>query len=345
MSRILLDAGPSMYGWSHWGMFLRCPRMYAYRYRLGMKSGPRAPLVIGSLGHTALAHHYARLGAAQGGVLLDLPDADGGIQRGVILRDPDVLLEPIDAMQAWCEAHPEGWDYYGVTLNAVNAYLAGAKARKEPDRVVAVEMEVFAAVGKLEEYPDLGLGVWVLDPATVEASGPTGEAVALLPNGRRSRVVLPKGVSDPIFLSRRIDLVVQEGRQFWLWDHKFRARANDSSAEASYAMDGGFILFDLLGRGMYGDAFGGVRLNIVQKYPPYPVVRPAVSRVFHNSRTFASIMVDAARRMAYYRKTLDPWEWPATMHELVCVHKYGVCDLAPLCRYGKDGVVELQEGK
>jgi CRISPR/Cas system-associated exonuclease Cas4 (RecB family) len=39
-------------------MFLRCPRQYMYRYMEGIKCPPSGELLLGSAGHTTIAHNY-----------------------------------------------------------------------------------------------------------------------------------------------------------------------------------------------------------------------------------------------------------------------------------------------
>ncbi len=66
--KILIDAGPSRRGWHRIESFLRCPQLYALRYRShSLKRDGQAsmPLMRGSIGHVGLAHHFARLREAQ----------------------------------------------------------------------------------------------------------------------------------------------------------------------------------------------------------------------------------------------------------------------------------------
>jgi len=67
-----VQGGASAAGASRLEAFGRCPRLFAFKYRLGLfRSGSKAQ-GLGSLVHAALAQHYARRGAAQpGGIALD----------------------------------------------------------------------------------------------------------------------------------------------------------------------------------------------------------------------------------------------------------------------------------
>jgi hypothetical protein len=79
-SPILLDTGPSKKGAHRLQAILTCPALYGFTKRFdparGLRSHPaadenRGPLVRGSIGHVALAHHYARRGCEQNGLPLD----------------------------------------------------------------------------------------------------------------------------------------------------------------------------------------------------------------------------------------------------------------------------------
>jgi hypothetical protein len=65
MDKILIDTGPSEKGWHRAEYALSCAQRYAYRYVLGLEGEDRGPLLRGTLGHVALAHHYVRLGCIQ----------------------------------------------------------------------------------------------------------------------------------------------------------------------------------------------------------------------------------------------------------------------------------------
>ncbi len=68
--KILLDTGPSARGAHRIQTALTCPALYAFKHVLRHESamGDRGPLIRGSIGHAALAHHYARLGCVQRGI-------------------------------------------------------------------------------------------------------------------------------------------------------------------------------------------------------------------------------------------------------------------------------------
>jgi hypothetical protein len=87
-----IDAGSSgEWGWHATETAMRCPQLFAYHHRITpppLAGGDRAPLLRGSLVHQGLAHHYARMQAAQEG-----KDPD-------IWATPDVPSRPTDAALA-----------------------------------------------------------------------------------------------------------------------------------------------------------------------------------------------------------------------------------------------------
>lgn len=82
MTPILIDTGPSPYGWHSIAQFLRCETAWFHerREKAAGHESFREPLVRGSIGHAGLAHHYARAVAVSLG------------------RDPERFHPPTDAM-------------------------------------------------------------------------------------------------------------------------------------------------------------------------------------------------------------------------------------------------------
>lgn len=121
----VLNAGPSERGWHRLEAALRCPQLFAYRHLLEL-SGNRAALVRGSLGHIALAHHYARMKAAQE-------------------RQESDLAAPADAMRALSKTFGQlGEEMLPVAAMAVESYLEKFKAERL--RILLVEEELRAQV-------------------------------------------------------------------------------------------------------------------------------------------------------------------------------------------------------
>jgi hypothetical protein len=85
MPPTLLNAGASPFGWHKLEAFIRCPRAYGLARVLekaGLDTYSSAAQSLGSLIHTALAHHYARMRLEQAG------------------GNPDDLYPPKDAVRA-----------------------------------------------------------------------------------------------------------------------------------------------------------------------------------------------------------------------------------------------------
>lgn len=124
---LLLDTGPSPFGWHRYETFLRCPQLYAYSHK-----GPRhddaesgRALALGSMVHVGLAHHYARMREEQNG------------------NDPDVLYRPEEAVTALAAKKdgPAWHEFAGLARDIVRGYLTRYAA--ERPRILHVE-EVFA---------------------------------------------------------------------------------------------------------------------------------------------------------------------------------------------------------
>ena len=124
--RILLDCGPSPRGWHRIESFLRCPQLYAWRHVAANHTPPSQPLVLGSLTHIGLAHHYARLREVQ--------------RRG----DPDLYYGVHDAIDEAAARHGGLWLKLAPQVReTVGAYIAHY-AEREHFKVLHVE-ELFHA--------------------------------------------------------------------------------------------------------------------------------------------------------------------------------------------------------
>lgn len=326
MSDILIDAGRSRRGWSRVGQFTKCPQLFSYTNRLGVSLIPASALTRGSMGHILQAHLHAIWGAEQGGVLVDTGYYD----------DPSVFMKPKEAVVAWCDANG-GHEYIDRMVDVFIDYVA--RHPEPPGRVLAVEWPMDAVIGVKSGV----WGLWVIDPDEAEKVHEPAES--LLAYDRTPIEVSPLNMpghpdhGKPIYVSRRCDMVVEEpdGRVF-IWDHKHQARVTQGKSIEGYAIDGGFALFRHMGQQVYGDAFGGLRLNLIQTTRPYKIARPTVPRTPHRDTHLAQLVWNAEHQIASMDINMpDLWAWPKAMHETTCVGRYGTCGGIKLCFYGEAG--------
>ena len=150
--QILLDAGPSRRGWHFHEAFLKCPQLWAYRYKIAKRStekiqdptlarvldsSKREPLIKGSLVHIGLAHHYAHRMLRNGDVL-QFEDRS--------ISNPDDLLSPADAVTELAERNGSHWvQFESLTHTMLGVYMEhwGDDGGAKP---VAVEKELVADV-------------------------------------------------------------------------------------------------------------------------------------------------------------------------------------------------------
>lgn len=186
----LLFTGPSPFGGHRYALFELCPRRYGLTHEAhpmplrdeagalvspppsvdspdpdSEESGGQWELIRGTMIHTGLAHHYARLRARQAN--------DEATYN--------LLYEPIDAMKALCEQevtrNPIDYDLWHDALGVGTRVMQGyaAKYAFEKVRIEAVE-EVFALELGAAKAPytfrlDLGVRdssgkVWMMDHKT-----------------------------------------------------------------------------------------------------------------------------------------------------------------------------------
>jgi hypothetical protein len=326
MSTLLIDAGKSRRGWSRIGQFTKCPQLFAYTNRLDVPLIPASALTRGSMGHVIQAHQHAIWGAEQGGVLVDTSYHD----------DPSVFMEPHDALVAWCDANG-GHEFVERMFDVFDNYMV--EYPEPPGRVLAVEWPMDAVIGKKEGQ----WGLWVIDPD--EADKVDQRVETILAYDRKLIEVTPLNMpghldhGKPIYVSRRCDMVVEEaGGQVFIWDHKHQARVSQGKSIEGYAIDGGFALFRHMGQQVYGDAFGGLRLNLIQTTTPHKIARPTVPRTPHRDTHLAQMLWHSEHQIASMDMNMpDLWQWPKAMHETTCVGRYGSCGGIKLCYYGEAG--------
>ena len=333
----LINASRSARGWSRIGTFIKCPMLFAVGNRLDVDLWGGAT-DKGSLGHVAQAHQHAIWGMEQAQV--DGKPTLAG-DRELTADDIDSLYDAEEAMQAYCEANPRGWDHIPLMVEVFRRYIAAYP--EPPGRIVAVEAQMKAVCGVRAADDGDRWGLWVVppdtplyDPISVVNSIPDPETGEIYPIH-----VTPLNVpgharhGTPVWVTRRLDLSIARGQTVEIWDHKHQANVAVGKSTTAYAMDGGFALFRLMGQQMYGRRFGGLRVNLIQTQEPWAVRRAYLKPTPHRDSHLANLIWSAEHRLANVEmSTPNYWEWPKTMNETVCYGRYGACKAYNLCAYG-----------
>ena len=325
--KILLDAGQSPRGWHRLEAFMRCPTLYAIqrpgtvmeaaragtfpedvaaqwreaRDRAAASAAGSAPLARGSLYHIGLAHHYARIGAAQSG---------GLTIEGVHHTDPNAFYAPVEAatVAAHRAENPVWLEQLPVVVEGLEAYADHWDGR-ESLRPLAVEE------------------VWWLrfkpDPSDPQGELPLGQGrydlsyrVDLVAEDARGRVY---------FIDHKTTGYYKSG---------------GLSHARYYARTGQFVGYKWLGTLHYGERFAGTILNLVQLRPgavrfARPPLEPVPSRIKH----FPHHCCEAEDRLAMWiertlKEGLSPLDWPGYPSEFSCETRYGPCPAVDLCDWG-----------
>lgn len=325
MSRLLIDAGPSLRGWSYYGDFFRCRHLWALK-RLAHVPENADPLTRGSMGHVGLAHHFAR-GMAK--------------QRGT---DPDMYYTPEGAVEEWCARHPEGIPHFSRVIEVTRRYIA--RHPEMPGTIVGVEHQVVAVLGT---HASRGWGLWVIG---TEGAASVDFGLSWRPDQPRPRAVLDGAEVEPtllvmpghrdhgapILLTRRIDLSVADRAGIVMaWDHKVVAQAPSKDRAKKYSMDGQFAVTRIMASQMF-PRFAGAKLNLVQSQEPWNIgLLPVPPTPWRDGR-FAVDLYRAAHEIAQLeRDEPNPHNWPMAQHELVCAPRYGdhgLCPMYDACAFG-----------
>ena len=241
--------------------------------------------------------------------------------------DPGVFMEPEDAAQAWCDKYGHQ-ELLSQMIKVFHAYLA--KFPEPPGDVIAVEAPVTAVLGELRgEW-----GLWVGEERDGEWRSLDGAYIEVTPLHMPDH----REHGRPITLTRRIDLVTRDkSGRYYIWDHKHQASVNAKSSATAYAIDGGFAAFRIMGKQLYGEAFGGLTLNLISSTQPGVVAREQVPSTPHRDAHFAKWLWWAEHQIAQLDMTVSPWEWPKAQNELSCYGRYGPCAGLSLCSLGPRG--------
>lgn len=160
--------------------------------------------------------------------------------------------------------------------------------------------------------------------------------------GERIDVVMVEEVVEAMLggkylLTQRWDLCHRDGGgKIWIRDYKSAAKPN-ASVLCGYSISGQFLAAQLIGRQRYGDAFGGVQLDILGVTPPYKFLRDTTKPMPAALARFSKDMVELEDRLAALAaEGRDPWDYPGAWNEHTCVGRYGPCAYYTLCQWGKN---------
>ena len=285
---------------------------------------PASALTRGSMGHILQAHQHAIWGA---------DSAEGVWVDETWHEDPDIFLDPEEAVQMWCDTNG-GHEHLERMLETFRRYMDAHP--EPPGNVIKVEYPVTAVLGT----KDNEWGLWVVHAEDTDFNRRAAKVKAW-----DGGVILPTPLNCPghpdsgaaLTLTRRLDMVTKErsGRTF-IWDHKHQARVQANKSVDGYAIDGGFAAFRIMGKQMYGRDFGGLGLNLIQTQSPWRVARPMVPATPHRDNHFAQMIWQNEHRLA--RLEVDSptfWDWPKVQHETSRIGRYGACSGIKFCFYGE----------
>jgi len=304
MTTGLLNAGPSLRGWSWRDKVLSCPAAFHHSYNFPLRENPPVALIKGSLVHIGLAHHYTMLMCEQNGWTCDLMSPHDAIAELAWLEDREI-------------GHGDSWaTWVPLAQTAVSAYRA--QHTREPIRVIAVEHPIEMWVDKVD-------GIW----SFVEAPSDAGER-------RTAAINDPLGFASfgpPYLHTSRIDLLCQDlASRFLVIDHKTSSTRIDSRKKAGFDLSGQVLGLTRWGAESYGAAFGGFSINFVPLRSPYTTQIYEPQPAPYAMSQFPATIAWTEKLIALYHET---GEWPLAIGEQTCMRRYGACDHAEKCRWGK----------
>lgn len=133
----------------------------------------------------------------------------------------------------------------------------------------------------------------------------------------------------------RLDLVVEDlGGKVWIIDHKFVSKI-EAKVQRRYTLSGQFLGLAHLGHRIYGDRFGGVRLNLIGcNVAGFDRVSPEPAPWMLTK--FPAVVQHAEEGIARLERLIEQGaDLPASPSEHTCMGSYGECPAFELCRWGQ----------
>jgi hypothetical protein len=139
--------------------------------------------------------------------------------------------------------------------------------------------------------------------------------------------------------TQRADLIVCNPATglVYIVDHKTTSRLT-SKVLRRYTLSGQFRGYNFFGRGLLGEKFGGVILNMIQwpdRKGAFKFERIDLEPAPFADKTFRDTVVHAERLIHDLRDRHDePMAWPGAHHETACWTPYGACENHDRCEWG-----------
>lgn len=134
-------------------------------------------------------------------------------------------------------------------------------------------------------------------------------------------------------LTGRLDLAYRDmGGRLWVMDHKTTSRLT-SKQKTYYGMSGQMHAYLHMARQTY-DNVAGLKINMIQHTDPKFERFELMRSPFLESKFEQSIVdiEEAIERLQESGRSYD--DWPKSMSELTCIHRYGECKFLDQCRHG-----------
>lgn len=139
--------------------------------------------------------------------------------------------------------------------------------------------------------------------------------------------------------TQRFDLVARdETGKVFIIDHKTTGRLTSGTPER-YTLSGQFLGMAMFGRQIWGDQFGGVKMNFIEipsgAQPRFQFMRMEPDPAPSALRSFPLTVLHARQRIEQLDASgIPPKEWPMALSEQTCITAYGPCEHFDTCRWG-----------
>lgn len=145
---------------------------------------------------------------------------------------------------------------------------------------------------------------------------------------------LVKTSIDGHTITGRVDMIVEDlrERKVWFVDHKTTNKLEDQLEY--YSISGQMLGYQYMGGKMYGDRFGGMIVNIIKVSDGDGDAKMHRAKVLSAPNMLQSFPQTVKHSISLMKRfESQPIEnYPMTMHELVCFHRYGACRHLNKCK-------------
>jgi len=219
--------------------------------------------------------------------------------------------------------NPELWHTPADAVRILAARPGGPPGARDHGKNVAFwEEQVPLILAALEAY----------------AAKYAGERFAVVAVERQLRATIgADGARAGYKYTQRADVAMEKADGLvYIWDHKFVGHVSQQTLR-DYTLSGQFLGYQVFGRALWGEKFGGVWANLVglEDGEKFTFKRGPPDLAPWAVECHAQAVIDAEEDWQRLEDSgRDPWLYPKRLNTQICRGLYGPCPARDLCCFG-----------